>query len=323
MHLGGLSYKTKQFFFVLIKLSIVLGAFYFIYLKLTENENLSFSVFFEFLHKNEVFSDKNIIFLLVLTFFNWFFEIVKWKKLVHSVKVISFKIAFEQSLGSLTASLITPNRIGEYGAKAAYYNSKDRKRILLLNLLGNMMQMSATVIFGCIGLYFFTTEYDLELNYIRFSRFLILIIIIAILTTFGLTQNKFKIKGFPIEKIKQFYRQLPSKTLVIGLLLSIIRYLIFSFQFYYLLLMFGIDVQYSNAMIVMTSMYLLSSIIPSIFIFDVIIKGSVAVYLFGLVGVNEFTILSIVTLMWILNFVLPSLFGSYYVLNFNLLKKTD
>ena len=76
-------------------------------------------------------------------------------------------------------------------------------------------------------------------------------------------------------------------------------------------------------MIVITSMYLLASIIPSIFIFDVVIKGSVAVYLFSIVGVNELTVLCIVTLMWLLNFVTPSVFGSYYVLNFNLPKNTS
>ncbi|WP_248912347.1 hypothetical protein [Gelidibacter algens] len=67
-------------------------------------------------------------------------------------------------------------------------------------------------------------------------------------------------------------------------------------------------------------MYLLSSIIPSIFIFDVIIKGGVAVYIFGLLGVPEPLILSVVTFMWILNFVLPSVIGSYHVLQFKLPK---
>jgi hypothetical protein len=65
-------------------------------------------------------------------------------------------------------------------------------------------------------------------------------------------------------------------------------------------------------------MYLLASIIPSIFAFDVVVKGSVAVYLFGFMGVNAVTILSIVTLMWVFNFVIPSVFGSYFVLKFNL-----
>ena len=34
-------------------------------------------------------------------------------------------------------------------------------------------------------------------------------------------------------------------------------------------------------------------------------------------------ILSCVLLMWLLNFALPSVFGSYYVLNFNVLKSLD
>jgi len=71
-------------------------------------------------------------------------------------------------------------------------------------------------------------------------------------------------------------------------------------------------------MTVITSMYLLASIIPSIFIFDVVIKSSVAVYLFDIVGVNELTTLSIITIMWLLNFVLPSTIGAVFVMTFKL-----
>jgi len=103
-----LPYKTKQFFFVLIKLSIVVGAFYFIYTKLTENEELSFSEFWTFLTKNDRFSAKMICFLLILSSFNWFFEIVKWQNLVSAIKRITLKNSLEQTLGGLTASIITP-----------------------------------------------------------------------------------------------------------------------------------------------------------------------------------------------------------------------
>ena len=120
--------------------------------------------------------------------------------------------------------------------------------------------------------------------------------------------------------LKTFLKNLSVKTHVTVFSLSVLRYLVFSFQFYFLLHMFGVNVSYYNAMIVITSMYVLASIIPSIFIFDVVIKGSVAVYLFSIVGVNELSTLYIVTIMWLLNFVLPSVFGSYYVLNFNLPK---
>jgi hypothetical protein len=78
---------------------------------------------------------------------------------------------------------------------------------------------------------------------------------------------------------------------------------------------------YINAITAIASMYLITSIMPSIFIFDVLIKGSVAVYLFAFIGVSEITILTIITTMWLLNFVLPSVVGSYYVLSFKLPKQ--
>ena len=311
-------YKTKQFFFVLIKLSIVVGAFYFIYSKLSENENLQFNEFMSFLKENDTFSIKNISFLFILSIFNWFFEILKWKRLVLIIKKISFRNALEQSLGGLTASLITPNRIGDYGAKAVYYTKLFRTKIVLLNLLGNIAQMTITTLFGVVGFIIFVNRYQIDVDYFKVVKFIFILILISLFAVLGIKQKRFRIKGFSLSRIMSFAIEIPLKTHVITLVLSLLRYLIFSFQFYYLLTIFGIDVQYLKAMIVITSMYFLASIVPSISIFDVVIKGSVAVFLFGFVDVNEHTILSITTVMWLLNFVIPSIFGSYYVLNFKL-----
>ncbi len=314
--IGNLPYKTKQFFFVLIKLSIVTGAFYFIYKKLTNNDQLDFTVFVDFLSKNDLFALKNIIFVLFLSIFNWFFEILKWRSLVSYVKKISIKESVEQNLGALTASIFTPNRIGEYGAKSIYYPRQLTKQIILLNLLGNMSQMFMTTIFGIFGFLLFVNKYNVQISYFKLSRLLIVVFIIVAIAILGWQQNKYHIKGFSIGRIKNYVKSMPSKIHASNLFYSLTRYVIFSFQFFFLLHIFGINLTYLNAMIVISSMYLLVSIIPSIFIFDVIIKGSVAVYLFSFVGANELTILVIVTIMWLLNFVLPSIFGSYHVLNF-------
>jgi hypothetical protein len=311
-------YKTKQFFFVLIKLSIVVGAFYFIYSKLSENKNLEFGEFIMFLKENETFSLKNIVFLLILSSSNWFFEILKWQNLVKTIKQISFRNALEQSLGGLTASLITPNRIGDYGAKAVYYTKPFRTKIVLLNLLGNMAQMTTTTIFGIIGLIIFVNRYQIDIDYYSLMKFCFILILIGVFAIVGAKQDRFKLKGFSLSRILSALKKLSLKIHISTLSLSVIRYFVFSFQFYYLLIMFGVEVDYTKAMVVITSMYLLASIVPSISIFDVVIKGSVAVFLFSYVDVNELTILSIVTLMWLLNYVIPSLFGSYFVLNFKL-----
>lgn len=318
-----LSYKTKQFFFVLIKISIVLIAFYFIYTKLTHNNTLHFHQFIDFSTKYNVFSLKNILFLILLSFFNWFFEILKWKTLVSSIKKITFKNALEQSLGALTASLFTPNRIGEYGAKSIYYASPLRKRIILINLIGNMMQMSVTIIFGIIGLSVLVSNYSINIPFYKLLSLLIIVLLGLVLIIFVFSKSRFTIKGMSFEKIKDFILNFSRQKISLAFTYSLIRYLIFSFQLYCLLNIFKVDIDYLNAMYFITSMYLLASIVPTIFIFDVVIKGSVAVYLFAFIGVNGFVILSITTTMWLLNFVLPSLFGSYYVLNFNLPKNDN
>ncbi|WP_407556577.1 lysylphosphatidylglycerol synthase domain-containing protein [Winogradskyella sp. 4-2091] len=313
-------YKTKQFFFVLIKLSIVVGAFYFIYSKITDNENLKFVDFLSFLNKSSVFSIKNILFLIILSTFNWFFEILKWQHLVKTINSISFNSAFVQSFSALTTSLITPNRIGDYGAKAMYYLKPLKTKIILLNLIGNLSQMFITMIAGSIGFLLFTNRYNIDLNYFKIAKIALVFIIVILFTFLGIKQKRFKIKGFSMATIVAFTKSIAIKTKSITLLLSLFRYAIFSFQFFVLLRIFGVDIIYTDAMIVISCFYLLSSIIPTIALFDVIVKGSIAVYLFSYLGIDELTILSITTLMWFLNFVFPSLIGSYFVLNFKLPK---
>jgi len=316
-----LHYKTKQFFFFLIKLSIVVGAFYFIYNKTIHNDQISLHDFISQLEKTVFGNVKTIFILLLFTFFNWFFEILKWKNLSSFIKNTSFYDAFQQSLGSLTASLFTPNRIGEYGAKAIYYKKGNRKKIMLLNLLGNSTQMAVTVLFGGIGLLYFLIHFEVnfEMYRLRKAAYILVIIFVTILT--GSLGGFKKIRGFYIDKILDFIKSMPLKIHLKNGFFSIVRYLIFSHQFYFLLLVFNIKVDYYTAMSLITSMYLLASLVPSLALLDWLIKGSVAIWVFSFINVNELIIFTISLLMWILNFGLTAIIGSYFVLNFNFSKQ--
>ena len=318
--LTAIPYKTKQFLLVLIKIGLVVAAFYFIYTKLFNNTDLHFNEFVQYLMNFSSISTITALILVLLSISNWFFEILKWQTLVSRITNISVNEAASQTLGALTASLMTPNRIGDYGAKAMYYPSQHRKKIMLLNLVGNCGQMTMTLFFGIIGFGYLTWRYQSLLNY---NNMILGVGVIAIvfLMMFGLMKTtRFIKQRNAVCKLITFLKSITRTTLLKTVLFSAVRYLIFSFQFYYLLDLFGIEINYFEAMAVISSMYLLSSLIPSIFILDVIVKGGVAIYMFGIIGVPEAIILSIITLMWILNFVLPSVIGSYHVLNFKLSK---
>lgn len=251
--------------------------------------------------------------LFLLSVANWCLEARKWQELVASFKSIPFMQAARQSLASLTVSLITPNRIGEYGAKALFFEGPERRRVLLLNFLGNFSQMAVTLLFGIFGILLLPDSIAAPF---QFTPGLLLVVIL--LTTLALILFLRGRKGSQLLLTwKKSLRSLPQKVLARSMLISFAKYLVFSHQFYLLLWVFGAEVGYLQAMPVIFSMYFLSSLIPGFVVFDWLVKGSVAVTLFQFLGVDEILVLSVTSLMWILNFALPSLIGSFFVLTFN------
>ena len=298
----SIPHKAKQFLLLIIKLLIVSIALFYIYQQLQGDKKVNWNVISSYL------SLQSIGILLLFSTINWTLEIFKWKHLVSSFKEITFLESANQSLGSLTASIFTPNRIGEYGAKVLYFSKENSKQIVLLNFIGNSSQMLVTTFFGVIGVQLIGLNFQVS-NWVIFG-----FIIAAFLFIF-LFKNV-EIYGFSIQKLIQKITSFPLVFHRKNLLLSVLRYLIFSCQFFLLLLTFEIEIALEIAFGTIFTMYLLASIVPSIHLMDVAIKGSVAVYLFSLLGVESWKIIAITSLMWLYNLVLPVLVGSYFVLRF-------
>lgn len=122
--LRGLAHKIKPYLFSFVKFCIVIAAFYVIIQKLSKNENLNIVDFLQFWSKNDRFLSFSALFLLILTIFNWFFEILKWQNLASYASPISIYEAAKQSLAAHTSSLLMPNKIGEFGAKALFFPNR-------------------------------------------------------------------------------------------------------------------------------------------------------------------------------------------------------
>jgi hypothetical protein len=297
-----ISNKTKQYLTLIIKLVIVFGAFYFIYDKLAHDDKLSWKQFSDILqHK---FTIGWILFMLFFSVLNRFLEILKWKNLVLVIEKISLFTATKQVLAGVTAGLFTPNGIGEYAGKALYYPKTETKRVLFLNLICNGIQMVLTIIFGLIGL--------LYLGYTMYF-FILLGIGFLILTFLFLTKNA-NIKGYSIALFLEKIAEIPKKIHQKNILLAIARYLTFSHQYYFLFLLFGIEIDYFTLLATITAVYFIASSLPSFQFLDFVVKGGVAIWFFEKLNIDEYVVLFISTFMWLLNVVLPVVIGSYFVL---------
>ncbi|MGH2664535.1 hypothetical protein [Flavobacterium sp.] len=306
----SVSHKAKQFLVLVIKLLIVGGAFYFIYNQLVSNEKLDWDKFVTLL--NRKLSLWNLVLILFLTFLNRFLEILKWQNLVSVIRKITIGEAAKQVLGSLTAGLFTPNGIGEFAGKALFYEKAKTKKIIFLNLISNGIQMILTVIFGIFGLLYFNARFSIITTKAVIGLFAIMIVVFVVL----FFAKKITVKGYSIEKLIHKLNEIPKFIHRKNIGLGIGRYLVFSHQYYILFLLFGVEIPYLLLMAAITSVYFIASSLPTFQFLDFAVKGSVAVYFFGLMGVNEWIVIFISTLMWFLNTVLPSVIGSYFVLNF-------
>ena len=300
----SISHKAKQFLVFLIKLLIVGGAFYFIYSQVANNDKLDWEKFIILFQKNQ--SVVGISFILLLSVLNRFFEILKWQNLVSYLHKISLPEATKQVLGALTAGLFTPNGVGEYAGKALFFEKSKAKKIVFLNLICNGIQMILSIVFGAIGLW--------VLGY----RFWVLAILGVpfFLILFSFFLKRIKIKGYSIEKLIHKINEIPKSIHQKNIFLAVCRYLVFSHQYYFLFLAFDVDLPYFTLMATIASVYFLASSLPTFQFLDFAVKGSVAVYFFGILGVNEWIVIFISTLMWFLNVVFPVIIGSYYVMNF-------
>ena len=306
----SIPYKAKQFLILLIKILIVGGAFYFIYDQLANSDKLDWYKFQTLVLEKQSFA--NISLILFLTFLNRFLEILKWQNLVSVIRKLTLGEASKQVLAALTAGLFTPNGIGEYAGKALFFEKSDTKRIVFLNLICNGIQMLLTIVFGIFGLLYFNAKF----NVIAIKTVSILFGVLVLIAAVLFFTKKLNIKGYSLEKLIHKINEIPKPIHQKNIFLAIGRYLVFSHQYYFLFLIFDVDIPYLLLMATITSVYFLASSLPTFQFLDFAVKGSVAVYFFGLLGVNEWIVVFISTLMWFLNTVIPVTIGSYFVLNF-------
>jgi hypothetical protein len=315
----SLSYKSKQYLLGTLKVLILAVAFGYLYYKVSEIPT-SLWTYFDFVNtKNTV--GISLLFFIGLAILNWGLEIIKWQLLASYLFPISFGRAAKESLASLTVSIATPNRIGEYGAKAMYYTKTERKQILVLTFLGNAAQLLATLIFGTFGLWHTIAIFDIAVN--KTALFLaVLGLGIALFALYYFRKTTWGIKGFTFQNIWTYLNALATLKKIKVISLAFLRYLVFSYLFYEVLLFFlslnanAETFSMTEIMPIIFTMYLFVSIIPTLAIFDVAVKGSIAIWLFGLLGVPDIPVLATVFVMWVLNVAIPAGIGSFFVITY-------
>ena len=309
-----LSSKTKQFLVLLLKIIVVCSAFYYIYSKLSSDHTLDPALL------KAVISDPQhswaLVVLLFLTFSNRFVEILKWQNLASLIQPISVGQATKQVLSALTLGIFTPNGIGEYAGKALYFPKGETGRVVFLNMVCNGVQVIYAIVFGLLGLTLLNyTHQFIPPYYLWILYGIALGIVILVFSLRHLT-----IKGYSINTVIEMLRAIPKKAHRKNFFLALLRYASFTHQYVILYYLFGVDIPYFELLCAVSAIYLLASSLPNFQFLEFAVKGSIALFIFTALDVNQWVVALVATLIWLLNIVLPISIGSIFVLTFKVKK---
>jgi len=333
--------KVRKTYNLLIQLAILVLTYYFIYLQVFEKTGME-RVFRAVKEGWSTSAFTNAaVYLSALMLVNWGIEAAKWKYMIGKIEKVGFLKAYYAVLTGVAVSSFTPNRIGEYFGRVFVLDKASRFEGTLITILGSMSQLLVTIITGSAALLVFIPFWPGPHAYINGYLLYILaaVVIGLVLVLLGLFLNvsflsslKEKLLKSRLKRFRKFFRVFAffhSRELLTILGLSFLRYLVFASQFYLLLRLFSVPVPYPEALMVISLIYFVMAVIPTILITELGIRGSVSIYFFSIYfgalladpeAVN-FGVFAASTLLWFLNVGIPAVTGTLFIFRLRFFRK--
>ncbi len=258
-----------------------------------------------------------LILVLCLMPVNWGIESYKWKSITKQIEVVSYSVALKSVFSGICVGNIAPGRAMEFLAKIVFFKHENRPSITVLHFINGMFQMLVTVTVGIIAIAYKLKQTNGSSNFIYIvliaGFFMVLFFCWAIFNV-SFIQKKLKfIKWF--KKMDDAQHIQFSKTLIVKLLsLSIIRYLVFTFQFYLIYNALSPQNDMFQIFISIAAYFMLTSLIPMISVIEPAIRAAIALFVFNNAADNTVVVVLASTFVWIINVVVPSAIGYIIIL---------
>ncbi|MBK9291937.1 MAG: flippase-like domain-containing protein [Bacteroidetes bacterium] len=276
---------------------------------------------------------------LMLLALNLWLETVKWQFIMHPLEKVSFGNALAAVLSGISVSLFLPNRVGDYLGRIFVLRQAKPAEAVLLTIIGSFSHLLIIALGGVLALLALIPRISilsflpLPLAYLSVLSGLVIIMGLLFLVYFNLPvlRRIFTRRTGRMQRIEQLlgvYDLLSNRLLWQVLGLSAARYLVYCTQFFLLIRAFGLEVPYHTGLALIGLTYLLMTLIPTIAISELGIRGSVVVAVFSFYpGYDSTTagmaVLAASSLLWLINLAFPALMGAIAVNRLKFIRNDD
>ena len=267
-----------------------------------------------------------ITLLLVISLMplNIFFEGGKWRELLRNIEPMTFAQAQKQVYYGYIGSFITPYRAGEYPTRVLMIKDSSKwSSAIGLGIVGSLILLLIEILFGLPNAVLFIYQGgELPLNRVIITlTFCLVAIAIAPWCMKQLAKRKWQYQA-----TQKFFHSL--STLQLGqifrvVLWSIARYVIWGIQLSLMLHFCGIQLTLTDCLMSIPIYYLAIALFPSLPVADIGIRSGWAIWIFGAYSPNHAGIALCVTLIWLINTILPMTIGSIIANNKKAIRNTN
>jgi hypothetical protein len=293
---------------IYFKLLILIVSVVFISFKIIEIYQTQFDVFSS-VNVLENKTLQNLIFLFLifnlLMPFNWFFETAKWKILLKSERInIPFFAALKSVLSGVMMGFYTPARIGEIPGRILFLDNINKENIITPSIVSSIINSLITFVLGLFSSIIYLIYYPLPFDNTNWLWYLLVFPIIGLL--FYVFKNQLKKYSSHLKNLKFHPEYLNA------FLLGLVRYFIFTIQFYIAFLICGVDISFFQSIIIIPIIFLFISFFPGFLLVQLGVRTSAAVFFVSSFDNNYNAIILASLMVWSFNILLPSIFALFF-----------
>lgn len=236
---------------------------------------------------------------------NYTIEALKWKTVIASTNQFNIFQALRAVLVGQAFSFFTPARSGDYVGRTLFLAPGTKLKGITQMAWASYAQLLMTICFGSIAIFW-------NLPFLPWLKWVAPWGAALALFLFFYNQS---FKGW-LSKINLLQIDNGLKWKLIALAFS--RYLVYILQYNWASEMLSIPVHAIDLSIAIMALLFFLSMIPAISLTDLVIRGQLFLLLMAPFYHNDIMLIALTTLIWIVNFLIPSIIGSILLLGFKI-----
>jgi hypothetical protein len=259
---------------------------------------------------------------IVLFPLNWLIESYKWMLITEQTEKISLKTASKSVYAGICIGNLAPGRATEFLAKIHFFKAENKLTVTVLHFVNGMFQLSITIFCGMLAILVKSASGEMQELGLGNVAMVLSIVVMAIFILILFNINRF-VSWMYIRFNKDNYADLKpikwSKKLLVQLFsFSIMRYVVFAFQFLLLLKIFPTTASYAQLFVGICIYFLFTTIIPMFSVIEAAVRTAIALVVFSGFGISDSALALVAILLWLINIVFPSIVGYMLLLKENL-----